>query len=39
MVKERQIEPHIPVFDKSSRIDGTLSRSDVVFDTERNHYT
>jgi len=24
LVKERQIEPHIPVFDKSNRTDGTL---------------
>jgi hypothetical protein len=28
LVKERQIEPHIPVFDKSNRTDGTFSRSD-----------
>jgi transposase len=39
LVKERQIEPHIPVFDKSNRTDGTISRSDFVFDTDRNHYT
>lgn len=39
LVKERQIEPHIPVFDKSNRTDGTFSRSDFVFDTDRNHYT
>ena len=39
LVKERQIEPHIPVFDKSNRTDGTFSRSDFVFDAERNHYT
>jgi transposase len=39
LVKERQIEPHIPVFDKSNRTDGTFSRSDFVFVTERNHYT
>ena len=32
LVKERQIEPHIPVFDKSNRTDGTFSRSDFVFD-------
>jgi len=36
LVKERQIEPHIPVFDKSNRTDGTFSRSDFVFDAERN---
>jgi hypothetical protein len=34
LVKERQIEPHIPVFDKSNRTDGTFSRSDFVFDRE-----
>ena len=28
LVHERDIEPHIPVFDKSSRIDGTFSRGD-----------
>ncbi len=39
LVKKRQIEPHIPVFDKSNRTDGTFSRSDFVFDAERNHYT
>jgi hypothetical protein len=39
LIKERQIEPHIPVFDKSNRTDGTFSRSDFVFDAERNHYT
>jgi hypothetical protein len=39
LVKEKQIEPHIPVFDKSNRTDGTFSRSDFVFDAERNHYT
>ena len=39
LVKERQIEPHIPVFDKSNRTNGTFSRSDFVFDPERNHYT
>ncbi len=39
LVKERQIEPHIPVFDKSNRTDGTFSRSDFVFDADRNRYT
>jgi Transposase DDE domain len=27
------------VFDKSNRTDGTFSRSDFVFDADRNHYT
>ncbi len=39
LVKERRSEPHIPVFDKSSRTDGTFSRSDVVFDPARNRAT
>jgi transposase len=39
LVKERQIEPHIPVFDKSNRTDSTFSRSDFVFDREENRYT
>src|SRR5437763_5740600 len=30
LVHEQGIEPHIPVFDKSQRTDGTLSR-DVVY--------
>ena len=39
LVKQRGIAPHIPVFDKSNRTDGTLSRSDFVFDPEQDHYT
>jgi hypothetical protein len=39
LVKERQIAPHIPVFDKSQRTDGTFSRSDFVFDPDEDHYT
>ena len=39
LVKQRGIAPHIPVFDKSKRDDGTLSRADFNFDTERNLYT
>jgi hypothetical protein len=33
------IAPHIPVWDKSQRDDGSLSRGDFVFDPERNTYT
>jgi transposase len=33
------IAPHIPVWDKSRRDDGTLSRSDFAFDPDRNIYT
>jgi len=35
---DRQIAPHIPVWDKSARTDGTFSRADFVFDRERNVY-
>src|SRR5580698_10755010 len=31
---DRKIAPHIPVWDKSARSDGTLSRADFVFDRE-----
>jgi len=39
LVHERNIEPHIPVFDKSSRTDGTFSRGDFVFDVDDDIYT
>jgi transposase len=35
---DRQITPHIPVWDKSARCDGTFSRADFVFDQEHNVY-
>ena len=35
---DRQITPHIPVWDKSARPDGTFSRVDFVFDQQRNVY-
>jgi hypothetical protein len=35
---DRKIAPHIPVWDKSARSDGTFSRADFVFDRERNVY-
>ena len=38
LVKEKGITPHIPVFDKSARKDGTLSRADFTFDAEQNIY-
>ena len=37
-VIETGITPHIPVWDKSSREDGTFSRADFTFDKERNVY-
>jgi IS5 family transposase len=35
---DRNITPHIPVWDKSARSDGTFSRTDFAFDPERNVY-
>jgi hypothetical protein len=35
---DRSITPHIPVWDKSARADGTFSRADFVFNQERNIY-
>jgi hypothetical protein len=39
LVDEKQIEPHIPVWDKSQRDDGTFSRSQFTFDAQANRYT
>lgn len=39
LVKQKQITPHIPVFDKSNRTDGTFSRAEFVFDPEGDRYT
>jgi transposase len=38
LVHERDIEPHIPVFDKSQRTDGTFSRDDFAYDHKRDCY-
>lgn len=38
LVEEQGIEPHIPVFDKSQRTDGTFSRSDFTCDHRRDLY-
>ena len=35
---DRKIAPHVPVWDKSARPDGTFSRTDFTFDNERNVY-
>ena len=35
---DRKIAPHVPVWDKSARNDGTFSRADFIFDRERNVY-
>lgn len=39
IVKDKQIEPHIPVWEKANRDDGTFSRSDFSFDSQENAYT
>jgi transposase len=38
LVHERGIEPHIPVFDKSQRTDGTFSRDDFAYDHASDTY-
>ena len=38
IVTEKGIAPHIPVWDRSKREDGTFSREDFTFDKERNVY-
>jgi transposase len=38
LVDEKQIEPHVPVWDKSEREDGTFSRSDFVWNEQANEY-
>jgi transposase len=39
LVHEQGIEPHIPVFDKSARKDGTFSRDEFTYDHEGDVYT
>lgn len=38
MVNEKGIEPHVPVWEKGERSDGTFSRSDFVFDEHNDRY-
>jgi len=38
LVNDNNIEPHIPVMDRSKRHDGTFSRADFAFDGETNTY-
>ena len=38
LVHDRGIEPHIPVFDKSQRTDGTLPRDDFTYDHTTDTY-
>src|SRR5262249_55626267 len=39
LVDEKQIAPHIPVFDRSKREDGTFSREDFRYDETTDTYT
>lgn len=39
IVNEKHIEPHIPVWEKANRDDGTFSRKDFAFDAQENTYT
>jgi len=38
MVDEKGIEPHVPLWEKSERSDGTFSISEFTYDAEANHY-
>ena len=38
LVHEKGIEPHVPVFDKSGRTDGTFSRDEFRYDARRDIY-
>jgi len=39
LVNDQNIEPHVPVIDKSDRVDGTLSRADFHYDPAADAYT
>jgi transposase len=39
LVEDKGIEPHVPVWDKAERKDGTFSRSDFSYDADRDEYT
>jgi transposase len=38
LIKDKKITPHIPVWDKGEREDGTFSRSDFTFDMKKDVY-
>ena len=38
MVNDKGIEPHVPVWDKSERSDGTFGRSAFTFEPDNNRY-
>lgn len=39
MIEEKGIEPHVPVWEKANRTDGTFSRSDFQYDEASDNYT
>ncbi len=39
MVEKKSIEPHVPLWEKGERSDGTFSRSDFIFDAVLDSYT
>ena len=39
LIEQKQITPHVPVFDKSERSDGTFGRASFTFDKEQNRCT
>ncbi len=39
LVEDEAIEPHVPVFDKSERKDGTFPATDFAYDHEADEYT
>jgi len=39
MINDKGIEPHVPVWDKGERTDGTFGRSDFIFDEQTDSYT
>ena len=38
LVNDQGIEPHVPVFDKSKRTDGTFSRDDFIYENPTDTY-
>jgi transposase len=38
LVKEKQIEPHVAVWDRGARKDGTFSRSDFIWHSKEDYY-
>ena len=38
LVEEKKIEPHVPVWDKSQRADGTFEASNFIWDEQANEY-